>query len=91
MAGGQIKLEEASIRRILDIGERANRGMLERYNTDAAKVVKQLPEDAKHLGGLFEIGIPGAYKKPDSHPAPPPPSLPANPYEQEMRRRGLLR
>lgn len=65
MAGGQIKLDESSIRRILDIGERANRALLDRYNADAIKVTKKLPDDAQHLAPLFEVSVPGAYKRPE--------------------------
>lgn len=38
MAGGEIKLNEESIRRILDIGDRATRKVITDFNTDASKI-----------------------------------------------------
>lgn len=74
MAGGNIKLDESSIKRILDIGERANRGMIDRYNKDAEKFGKELPDEAKAYRSLLSVNVPDEYKKPDAPPAPRPSS-----------------
>lgn len=65
MAGGDIKLDEASIRRILDIGERASRGLIDRYNGQAEKFGGALSEDAKPYAALMRIDAPAEYKPPE--------------------------
>lgn len=66
MAGGQVTLDEKSMRRILDIGEQAARGKIDQHNTLADKIVGA--NDAlKKARDTYIVEAPGAYKKP---PAP---------------------
>jgi hypothetical protein len=63
MAGGQVTLDEKSMRRILDIGEQAARGKIEQHNTLADKIVgaNKAMKDARDT---YIVQPPGAYKKP---------------------------
>lgn len=62
MAGGNIELNETSMRRILDIGEQADRGIIDRHNTFADKVVKA-NEGLKGARDTFIVPQPPIYKK----------------------------
>jgi hypothetical protein len=62
MAGGNIKLDERSIRRILDIGEQAARTKITSHNENAARMIKSTPA-LKEYGEVYRIEAPGAYKK----------------------------
>jgi hypothetical protein len=65
MAGGQVTLDEKSMRRILDIGEQAARGKIEQHNTLADKIVgaNKALKDAKDT---YIVQPPGAYKRPEA-------------------------
>lgn len=63
MAGGQVTLDEKSMRRILDIGEAAARGKIDQHNALADKIVGA--NDAlKKARDTYIVQAPGAYKKP---------------------------
>lgn len=62
MAGGNIKLDEKSIRRILDIGEQAARAKIASHNDNTTKMVKS-NEALKDYGDVYRVEAPGAYKK----------------------------
>ncbi|MET4210528.1 hypothetical protein [Bradyrhizobium sp. LA2.1] len=62
MAGGNIELDEKSMRRILDIGEKAARGKIDYHNTSVDKVVNA--NDAlKPARDTFLVKAPDAYQK----------------------------
>jgi hypothetical protein len=63
MAGGGIELNETSMRRILDIGEQADRAIIDRHNEFADKAVKS-NEGLKSARDTFIVQQPGQYKKP---------------------------
>jgi hypothetical protein len=65
MAGGQVTLDEKSMRRILDIGEQAARGKIDQHNTLTDKIVgaNKALKDARDT---YIVQPPGAYKKPES-------------------------
>jgi hypothetical protein len=62
MAGGGIELNETSMRRILDIGEQADRAIIDRHNGFADKVVKS-NEGLKSARDTFIVPQPEQYKK----------------------------
>ena len=62
MAGGGIELNETSMRRILDIGEQADRAVIGRHNEFADKAVKS-NEGLKSARDTFIVQQPGQYKK----------------------------
>lgn len=62
MAGGNIKLDEKSIRRILYIGERAARSKIDVHNNGVKKALKST-EALKEYGEVYSVEQPGAYKK----------------------------
>jgi len=65
MAGGSIKLDEKSIRKILDIGEGAARAKITMHNDSATKMIKS--NDAlKDYTDVMRVDAPGAYKKPEA-------------------------
>jgi len=63
MAGGNITLDEKSMRKILEIGEKAARGKIDQHNTLADKIVgaNKALKDARDT---YIVEAPGAYKKP---------------------------
>lgn len=63
MAGGNVKLNEGSIRRILDIGEQAARFKINSHNDNAGKMIKS-NEALKGYGDVYRVEAPGSYKKP---------------------------
>jgi hypothetical protein len=62
MAGGNIDLDEKSMRRILDIGEKAARGKIDYHNTFVDKVVNA-NEGLKSARDTFIVKTPDAYQK----------------------------
>jgi len=63
MAGGEISLDEKSMRRILEIGEKAARGKIDQHNVLTDKIVGA--NDAlKKARDTYLVEAPGAYKKP---------------------------
>lgn len=69
MAGGNITLDEKSMRRILDIGEKAARGKIDSHN----KLVDDIVGSNEALKGAkksYVVGAPDQYKKPEAAAAP---------------------
>jgi hypothetical protein len=64
MAGGEISLDERSMRRILDIGEKAARGKIDQHNSLADKIVKS-NSALKDARDTYMVEAPGQYKKPE--------------------------
>lgn len=74
MAGGNINLDEASIRKILDIGERAARSKIDMHNTNAGKIIKS-NEALKGYSDVYNVEAPGQYAPPSKGKAGTPPSV----------------
>jgi hypothetical protein len=68
MAGGQVTLDENSMRRILDIGEQAARGKIDYHNQFVKKAV-DANEGLKPARDSFVVNAPGQYKKPEQQAA----------------------
>lgn len=63
MAGGNINLDEQSIRKILEIGERAARAKIDTHNANAGKIIKS--NDAlKGYSDVYRVEAPGQYAPP---------------------------
>lgn len=62
MAGGQITLDERSMRRILDIGEKASRLKIGQHNSLVGRTL-EANEALKGQGAVYEVQAPGEYKK----------------------------
>lgn len=60
MAGGNINLDETSIRRILDIGEKAARSKIDTHNANAGKIIKS-NEALKGYSDVYSVETPGQY------------------------------
>jgi hypothetical protein len=60
--GGNLNLNESSIRRILDITERAARYNIENHNKTAEKMLKSTPELAQ-MAPLITVDMPEAYQR----------------------------
>lgn len=67
MAGGNIDLDEKSMRRILDIGEKAARGKIDYHNTLVEKVIKS-NDGLKAARDTYVVQAPDAYKKAEALP-----------------------
>lgn len=63
MAGGSIELNEASIRKILEIGEKAARSKIDTHNTNAGKIIKS-NEALKGYSDVYAVEAPGQYTAP---------------------------
>lgn len=61
--GGDIKLDEGTIRRVLDITEKAARGKIDRHNTLADKMLATQP-DLAAISPMLRIDPPVAYTPP---------------------------
>lgn len=68
MAGGSIDLNEASIRKILEIGEKAARTKIDAHNTQAGKILKS-NEALKGYSDVYAVEAPGQYKAPQAKQA----------------------
>jgi hypothetical protein len=81
--GGQISLEEGSIRRILDIQEKYARQAIRNFNNDAKKLmsVQGGNEAYKSIAPLMQLDEPGQYVAPEKKAAPATsqPAAPATP------------
>lgn len=64
MAGGEITLNEASIRRILDISDRASRNVIQQHNKDASLI------DPKLSPFPLTVEAPAPYQKSETQAAP---------------------
>jgi hypothetical protein len=69
MAGGRITLDEKSMRRILDIGERAARGKIDNHNKLVDNTMNA-NEALKPARDTYIVTAPGAYKKAESESGP---------------------
>jgi hypothetical protein len=63
MAGGNINLDETSIRKILEIGERAARSKIDTHNTTAGKIINS-NEALKPYTDVYRVETPGQYERP---------------------------
>ena len=63
MAGGNIDLNETSIRKILEIGERAARTKIDTHNTTAGKIIKS-NEALQPYSDVYKVDAPGQYQRP---------------------------
>jgi hypothetical protein len=63
MAGGNINLDETSIRKILEIGERAARAKIDTHNTTAGKIISS-NEALKPYTDVYRVEAPGQYERP---------------------------
>lgn len=66
MAGGNIKLNEKSIRRILDIGEKAARARIDQHNSLVDRTVGQ-NDSLSQYKKTYHIDAPGKYAAPDAY------------------------
>lgn len=67
MAGGNITLDEKSIRRILDIGERAARAKIKQHNSLVGRTIKA--NDAlQQYSQTYNVDEPGTYQKAQAAP-----------------------
>lgn len=63
MAGGNINLDETSIRKILEIGEKAARSKIDTHNSTAGKIIKS--NDAlQPYSDVYKVEAPGQYHAP---------------------------
>lgn len=67
MAGGNIKLDEGSIRRILDIGEKAARARIDQHNALTDRTLAA-SEALRGYKDVYKVEAPGAYKKAAADP-----------------------
>lgn len=65
--GGNLNLNESSIRRILDITERAARYNIENHNKTAEKMLKTTPE-LSQMAPLITVDMPEAYQRKQADP-----------------------
>jgi len=77
MAGGNISLDETSIRKILEIGERAARSKIDTHNATAGKIIKS-NEALKPYADVYGVEAPGQYQRPKGGQAPSTFSSPAD-------------
>lgn len=61
VSGGQIALEENSIRRLLDMQERWARDTIRRANTDGKKLLDAQPKELAPVAGMMSIDDPLSY------------------------------
>lgn len=80
--GGNISLDDTSIRRILDIQERALRSKIDRHNKQAESLLADPNFSAQPgvqaIRPLLSVGMPDEYKRPEA-PAAAQPTAPAGP------------
>ena len=80
--GGQIALEEKSLRRLLDINEKYSRQAIQRFNSDSQKLVGANPEQYRQIAPLMQFEEPPAYQPRAAQPTP-------QQIQDELRRRNL--
>lgn len=69
MAGGNITLDEKSIRKILEIGEQAARDKINSHNLRASKLIDS-NEALSSYREAYRVDMPGQYKAPKQQAAP---------------------
>lgn len=84
--GGKGTLEEATLRRLLDIGEKYARQSIRNHNADAEKIMKVQPDSYKGVAPIMMVDEPAEYAKPAAPPAPKaaPAAIPANPAVDDL-------
>lgn len=65
VSGGQITLDEASLRRILDINEKYARQALRNFNRDAKALMDRNPDAYRSVAPLMSVEEPGEYEAPE--------------------------
>lgn len=77
--GGKGTLEEGTLRRLLDIGEKYARQSIRNHNTDAEKLMKVQPDAYKGVAPIMSVEEPAEYVKPKDPAAAttPPTAAPA--------------
>ena len=71
VVGGQINLEEKSIKRMLDISEKWARNVIKRANSDGKKMMEAQPEEFKSIAPLMSVEEPPEYSAPPPRQAAP--------------------
>ncbi len=61
VVGGQIQLEEPSIRRLLDMQEKWARQAIQRANAEGAKLLKAQPKELESIAPLLSVQEPPSY------------------------------
>ena len=92
--GGQVTLEEKSLRKLLDMTEKYARASIQNFNADADKLIATKPENYKDIAPLMRFDEPPAYNfKPQARKAETPAPAPIDraAVEQELRRRGRIK
>lgn len=77
MSGGDIRLQEAAIRRTLDFNEQNARGTIQRHNSLVGGVMQTLPKDQQGYSGILQIQEPGPYEISKARPQAPAPDVAA--------------
>lgn len=80
VVGGQIQLEEPSIRRLLDMQEKWARDSIRRANAEGEKLLKAQPKELENIAPLLSITEPPSYEdflKANPKAAAAAPSVPA--------------
>lgn len=73
--GGQIALEEKSLRKLLDMTEKYARSSIQNFNSDAGKLISGNPENYKDIAPLMRFDEPPSYNfKPPAATAPAAPA-----------------
>jgi hypothetical protein len=81
--GGNITLDESSLRRILDIQEKYARQSLRTYNSEAARIMRANPEQYRSIEGVMTFEEPLEYAPPSRASAAPPAQVsPATGWQQ---------
>ncbi len=61
--GGQIALEEQSLRRLLDINEKYSRQAIQRFNSDSKKLIDANPDQYRAIAPLMQFDEPQPYQR----------------------------
>lgn len=75
--GGQIKLEEGSLRRLMDITEKYARQAITNHNSDADKIMAVQPDAYKGVAPIMRVDVPPQYQKPSAPAQAAPQQAPA--------------
>lgn len=63
VVGGQIQLEEGSIRRLLDMQEKWARQSIQRANSEGEKLLRAQPKELEHIAPLLTVQEPPSYEE----------------------------
>lgn len=67
--GGSGKMEESTLRRLLDLSEKYARTSIRNHNADAQRLLTVQPDAYKGVAPLLSVDEPGEYQKPVAPPA----------------------